>query len=140
MDWILFISDIGKQVSCWWWVVQLLSCLTLATPWTTAHQAPLSMGFRRQGQWSGSSFPSSGDLPNQGIDTVSPVLQADSLLPSHQESPDVLVLVVQQSRLYPITCSVFPSGSVLGLFHWTVCPFLLWHPLSQLLQFYSQNV
>ena len=24
------------------------SCLTLATPWTTAHQAPLSMGFSRQ--------------------------------------------------------------------------------------------
>ena len=27
-------------------------CLTLATPWTVAHQAPLSMGFSRQEQWS----------------------------------------------------------------------------------------
>ena len=24
-----------------------------ATPWTVAHQAPLSMGFSRQGYWSG---------------------------------------------------------------------------------------
>ena len=29
------------------------SCPTLATPWTAAHQAPLSMGFSRQKYWSG---------------------------------------------------------------------------------------
>ena len=29
------------------------SCLTLATPWTAAHQAPPSMGFSRQEHWSG---------------------------------------------------------------------------------------
>ena len=33
-------------------------CLTLVTPWTAAHQAPLSMRFSRQGYWSGLSFPS----------------------------------------------------------------------------------
>ena len=27
------------------------------TPWTVAHQAPMSMGFSRQEYWSGSSFP-----------------------------------------------------------------------------------
>ena len=27
-------------------------CLTLETPWTVAHQAPLSMGFPRQEYWS----------------------------------------------------------------------------------------
>ena len=32
------------------------SSLTLATPWTAAHQAPLSMGFSRQKYWSGVSF------------------------------------------------------------------------------------
>jgi len=31
----------------------------LATPWTAAHQAPLSMGFSRQEHWSGLPFPSS---------------------------------------------------------------------------------
>ena len=30
----------------------------LATPWTTAYQAPLSMGFSRQEYWSGVSLPS----------------------------------------------------------------------------------
>jgi len=29
-----------------------------ATPWTVAYQAPLSMGFSRQGYWSGLPFPS----------------------------------------------------------------------------------
>ena len=28
----------------------------LATPWTTAHQAPLSMGFSRQEYWSGGAM------------------------------------------------------------------------------------
>ena len=49
------------------------------TPWTVAHQAPLSMGFSRQGYWSGLPFPSPGDLPDPGIETRSPALQADSL-------------------------------------------------------------
>ena len=34
------------------------SCLTLATPWTIARQAPLSVGFPRQEHWSELLFPS----------------------------------------------------------------------------------
>ena len=34
------------------------SCPTLATPLTVACQASLSMGFSRQGYWSGLPFPS----------------------------------------------------------------------------------
>ena len=35
------------------------SCVRLlATPWTAAHQAPLSLGFSRQQHWSGLPFPS----------------------------------------------------------------------------------
>ena len=49
------------------------------TPCTVARQAPLSMGFSRQGYWSGLPFPSPGDLPNPGIEPRSPALQADSL-------------------------------------------------------------
>ena len=49
-----------------------------ATLWTAAHQAPLSMGFSRQGKWSG--LPSPGDLPDPGIELGSPALKADSLL------------------------------------------------------------
>ena len=55
------------------------SCLTLATPWTVAHEVPLSMGFSRQEYWSGLPFPSPGDLPDPGIEPMSPALQADSL-------------------------------------------------------------
>ena len=43
------------------------------TPWTVAHQAPLSMGFHRQEYWSGLSFPPPGDLPSPGTEPVSPV-------------------------------------------------------------------
>ena len=52
------------------------SCPTLVTPWTIAHQAPLSMGFSRQEYWSGLPFPSPGDLPDTGIEPWSPALQA----------------------------------------------------------------
>ena len=45
------------------------------TPWTVAHQAPLSMGFSRQEYWSGLPFPSPGDLPNPAIEPRSPALQ-----------------------------------------------------------------
>ena len=42
-----------------------------ATPWTVACKAPLSMGFPRQGYWSGVPFPSPGDLPNPGTEPSS---------------------------------------------------------------------
>ena len=37
------------------------SCLTLATPWTAAYQAPPSVGFSRQEYWSGVPLPSLRD-------------------------------------------------------------------------------
>ena len=55
--------------------------LTLSNPWTVARQPPLSMGFSRQEHWSGLSCPPPGDLPNPGIETRSPTLQADSSPP-----------------------------------------------------------
>ena len=63
------------------------SCPTLATPWTVAHQAPLSIGFSRQGYWSGLPFPFPGDLPDPGIEPRSPALQADSLPTELQGKP-----------------------------------------------------
>ena len=54
-------------ISMWRWFnhqVMFDSCLT---PQTVAHQAPLSMGFSRQEQWSGLSCPSPGDCPKPGI-------------------------------------------------------------------------
>ena len=61
--------------------------LLFATPWTVAHQAPLSMGFFRQEYWSGLPFPPPGDLSDPGIEPRSPVLKAYFLPLSHQGRP-----------------------------------------------------
>ena len=62
---------------------QLLSHAPLfEAPWAVAHQAPLTMGFPRQEDWSGLPFPFPGDLPDPGIEPESLVSlhwQADSL-------------------------------------------------------------
>ena len=50
----------------------LLSHVQLgATPWTVAHQPPLSMGFSKREYWSGVPCPPLGDLPDPGIEPVS---------------------------------------------------------------------
>ena len=61
------------------------------TPWTVAHQAPLSMEFSRQEYYSGLPFPSPEYLCNPGIKPTSPALQADSLPLSHMGSPSVTI-------------------------------------------------
>ena len=63
------------------------SVMSDSTPWTVAHQAPLSMEFSRQGRWSGFPFPSPGDVPDPGIKPGSTTLQADSSLPEPPGKP-----------------------------------------------------
>ena len=41
------------------------------TPWTVAHQAPLTMEFSKQKYWSGLPFPTPGNLPDPGIEPTS---------------------------------------------------------------------
>ena len=57
------------------------------TPWTVAHQAPLSMGFSRQEYWSGLPFPSPGDLSDPGIEPEPTALKVDSLLSEQPGKP-----------------------------------------------------
>ena len=46
-----------------------LSCVWLfATPWTVAHQAPLSIEFSRQEYWSRLPLPTPGDLLDPGVE------------------------------------------------------------------------
>ena len=56
----------------------LFSCSVMsdsyATPWTIVCQAPIFMGFPRQVYWSGRPFPSPGDLPDPGMEPMSPAL------------------------------------------------------------------
>ena len=53
----------------------MISCVRFfATPWTIACQDPLSLQFPRQGYWTGLPFPSPGDIPDPGIEPMSPEL------------------------------------------------------------------
>ena len=83
LEWVAISSS-----SAWKWKVKVKSLSRVRlfeTPWTAAHQGPLSMGFSRQEYWSGVPFPSPGDLPDPGIKPGSPPLQADWL--SYKGSP-----------------------------------------------------
>ena len=77
--------------SCIYFLCNILMCVCIrlffATPWTVAHQVPLSTRFPRQGYWGGLPFSSPGDLPDPGIDLVSLALQADSSPLGHLGSP-----------------------------------------------------
>ena len=57
----------------------LQSCLTLLDAMAVACQAPLSKGFFRREYWNGLPSPSTGDLPNLGMEPVSPALQLNAL-------------------------------------------------------------
>ena len=74
--------------------VCMLGCSVMSnsfeTPWTVALQAPLSMGFSRQEYWSDLPFPSPGDLPDPGIETVSPAAPASADRISTTEPPGKL--------------------------------------------------
>ena len=60
-----------------------------ATPWTIAHQAPLSVEFSRQEYWSGLTFPPPGESsqPRDQTHIIFLYWQADSLPLSYQRSP-----------------------------------------------------
>ena len=66
--------------ACMCFGIHALLCIVLshfshvwlcATPWTVAHQAPLSMGFSRQNYWRALPSPPPGDLPDLGIKPAS---------------------------------------------------------------------
>ena len=70
-------------------------CLTVATPWTVALQAALSMQFTRQEYWSRLPFPSPEDLFSPGIEPGSPVFSASQA----DSSPSELLLLSHFSRV-----------------------------------------
>ena len=71
---------------------QLLSHVQLfVTPWTAAHQAPLSMEFSRQEYWSGLPFPSPGDFPDLEIELKSPALAGGFFTAETPGKPFILI-------------------------------------------------
>ena len=70
------------------WMWKPLSHVQLfVTPWTVAHQAPLSMGFSRQENSGGLPLPPPGNHPETGTESQSPELKADSLLSEIPRNP-----------------------------------------------------
>ena len=78
------------------------------TPWTVAHQVPLSMGFPRQEYWSELPGPPPGNLPNLAIEPaslVAPALQAGSF-------PCIPVISIYRKHFLPGFCShLLPAHS-----------------------------
>ena len=110
------------------------SCPVLSDSFTTlqiiACRVPLSMEFSRQEYWSGLPFPSPGDLPDPGIKSRSPALQAESLLSDSPGKPlSVLKDETKQYASWPcwLTAHQFSlfchsHGSYLPLQDWnTMC-------------------
>ena len=80
---------------------------SFVTPWTVACQAPVFMGFPRQGDWSGLPFPSPGDLPSPGIESTSPALAGGFFTTGvpHQSRPTGIITFLFSSSGWP--CDLF---------------------------------
>ena len=102
------------------------SCWTLATPWTEACQAPLTMGFSRQVHWSGLPFPSPGYLPDPGIIPTSHVSSFHGILQTR----------IPEGVAMPSSRGTFPAqglnSHLLRLLRWQVSSLPLHHLESPL--------
>ena len=75
---------------------------TFATPWTVDQQAPLSMKYSRQEYWSVLPFPSPGDLPNPGIESMPPALAGRFFTTEPPGKPDAI-------PTFPLNLTVYPD-------------------------------
>ena len=85
------------------------SCLCLCDTRDYRPQAPLSMGFPRQRFWKVLPFPSAGDLPDSGMEPVSPTPLEDSLFLRHQGSPKLGDRIQKSSSQYCVA-TAFPGS------------------------------
>ena len=110
--------------------ISLHSCPHLMTLWTVAHEALLSMGFSRQGYWSGFSCPPPGDLPDPGIEPkslMSPALADRFFTTSATQEAQVLAAQSCLTLCNPMICNL-PGSSVYGILQerilkWVAIPF-----------------
>ena len=77
---------------------------SFVTPWTVAHQAPLSLGFPRQEYRSGLPFPSPGNLPDPGIKPVSSALANKFFTTEPPGKPRVFQILVYLMILLSNSC------------------------------------
>ena len=69
------------------------SCPPNGDPMDCSQTGSSGHDFPRQECWSGLSFPSPGQLPNPGIEVVSPALQVDSLLTELPGKPKIYMCI-----------------------------------------------
>ena len=62
----------------------------------------------RHGYWSGLPFPFPGDLPDPGIESRSPALQADSLLSEPLGKPEIVKENIKGMMLVSPDSFIFP--------------------------------
>ena len=70
------------------------------TPWTVAHQAPLSMKFSRQDHWRGLPFPPPEDLPDPRIKPTSPALAGKFFTTESPEKQVAYVFLILKISLW----------------------------------------
>ena len=117
VDFFLPLSHMGSRQGGELVCAQSFSHVWLfVTPWTVAHQAPLSMEFSGQEYWNGLLFPTPGDLPDSGIKLGCLALQAVSLPfePQGKSSPRNKFLVCNSSN---------QSSQAIGKVQWYLLTF-----------------
>ena len=93
-------------------VLVTLSCPTLCNLMDCSPKTPLAMEFSSQEYWSEQLFPSSGDLPNSGIEPTSPVLQEILYHLSHQGNHKICrILSKSKTILCMFTCKELLSSN-----------------------------
>ena len=79
------------------------------------------MEYFRAEYWSGSPFPSPGDLPNPGIEPRSPTLQADSLLAEPPGKPRVPDELTENQNIVILKCHLLIFYATKWTISWSLC-------------------
>ena len=85
-----FLSSLRNRAAAAAAAKSLQSCPTLCDPIDGSQPVSPSLEFSRQEHWSGLPFPSPGDLPDPGIEPVSPALAGRYFTTVPPEKPNVL--------------------------------------------------
>ena len=148
--------------NAWKWKVKVKSpslVRLLATPWTAAHQAPLSMGFSRQEYWSGMPLPSpsltftisqsllklmsiESVIPSNHLNLCGHLLLLPSIFPRIRVFSNELALRIRWPKYYNFSFSISSSNEYSGLISFRMDWFDLLAvqgPLKILLQHHSSK-
>ena len=110
-------QQLGNKASVLFSVCVLSRVWLFATPWTVAHQAPLSLGLFTQEYWNGLPFPPPGDLPSPGVKPSFLCLwhwRVDSLPLHHLGSLSIWVRIETQILFH----SVLAGGGLIFHLPW----------------------